>query len=69
MYFLKNKFGYIYQYIQYFIHIAHYYPQGRVILTLRPSRSIKASFYIPENIFNFPTAKSFGMKIPMKVVY
>ena len=35
----------------------------------KPSRCIKASFYIPENRLNFPTTKSFRMKISMKLVY
>ena len=29
----------------------------------KPSRCIKASFYIPENRLNFPTTKGFSMKI------
>ena len=29
----------------------------------------KASFYIPENILNFPTTNGFRMKISMKLVY
>ena len=39
------------------------------IYPFNPSRCIKASFYIPENILNFPTTKGFSMKIPMKLVY
>ena len=35
----------------------------------KPSRRIKASFYIPENRFNFPTTRGFRMKISMKLVY
>ena len=30
---------------------------------------MKASFYIPENRFNFPTAGGFGMIISMKLVH
>ena len=37
--------------------------------TLKPSRCIKASFYIPEIRPNFPTTKGFRMKISMKLVY
>ena len=39
------------------------------ILTLEPSRCIKASFYIPENRLNFPTTKGFRTRISMKLVY
>ena len=35
----------------------------------KPSRCIKASFYIPENRPNFPTTRGFRKKIPMKLVY
>ena len=35
----------------------------------KPSRCIKASFYIPENRLNFPTTKGFRMKIFMQLVY
>ena len=35
----------------------------------KPSRCIKASFYIPENRLNFPTTKGFRMDISMKLVY
>ena len=35
----------------------------------KPSRCIKASFYIPENILNSPTTRGLRMKIPMKLVY
>ena len=34
----------------------------------KPSRSIKASFYIPENRLNIPTTKGFLMKIFMKLI-
>ena len=39
------------------------------ITAFKPSRCIKASFYIPENRLNFPTTRAFSMKIPMQVVY
>ena len=35
----------------------------------KPSRCIKASFYITENRLNFPTTRGFRMKISMKLVY
>ena len=35
----------------------------------KPSRCIKASFYIPDNRPDFPTTKGFRLKIPMKLVY
>ena len=35
----------------------------------KPSRCIKASFYIPENRLNFSTTRGFRMKISMKLVY
>ena len=35
----------------------------------KPSRCIKASFYIPENTLNFPTTKGFSTKISMQMVY
>ena len=35
----------------------------------KPSRCIKASFYIPENRLNFPTTKGFRAKLSMKLVY
>ena len=35
----------------------------------KPSRCIKASFYIPENTPNFLTTRGFRMKISMKLVY
>ena len=35
----------------------------------KPSRCIKASFYIPENRPNFSTTKSFRTKISTKLVY
>ena len=35
----------------------------------KPSRCIKAAFYIPENRLNFPTTKGFKMKISMELVY
>ena len=35
----------------------------------KPSRCIKASFYILENRPNFPTSKGFRIKISMKLVY
>ena len=38
-------------------------------LPFKPSRCIKASFYIPENRFNFPTNKGFRMKISMKLAF
>ena len=38
-------------------------------LTFKPSRCIKASFYIPENRLIFPTTKGFRMKISMKLFY
>ena len=34
-----------------------------------PSRCIKASFYIPENRYNFSTTKGFTMNIAMKLFY
>ena len=34
----------------------------------KPSRCIKASFYIPKNRLNFPTTKGFRTKISMKLV-
>ena len=36
---------------------------------LRPSRCIKALFYIPENRPNFPTSKGFRRQISMKMFY
>ena len=41
----------------------------RVYLHPKPSRCIKASFYIPENTLNFPTTRSFRTKISMKLPY
>ena len=38
-------------------------------LYIKPSRCIKASFYIPENILNFPTTKGFRTKISTKLAY
>ena len=35
----------------------------------KPSRCIKASFYIPEKRLNFPLTKGLRMKISMKLVY
>ena len=35
----------------------------------KPPRCIEASFYIPDNILNFPTTKGFRMNISMKPVY
>ena len=35
----------------------------------KPSRCIKALFYIPENRLNFPTTKALRTKIPMKFGY
>ena len=35
----------------------------------KPSRCIKASFYNPENRFNFPTTDCFRKKISMKLFY
>ena len=35
----------------------------------KPSRCIKASFYITENRLNFPTTKGFRTKISMKLLY
>ena len=35
----------------------------------KPSRCIKALFYIPEYRFNFPTTKGFRMNIPMKLAH
>ena len=37
--------------------------------TFKPSRCIRASFYIPENTLNFLTTRGFRMKISMKLVY
>ena len=42
---------------------------GAIALTLKPSRCIKASFYIPENRLNLPATKDFRTKITMKLVY
>ena len=39
------------------------------IITLKPSRCIEASFYIPENRLNFPLTKDFRTKISMKLVH
>ena len=39
------------------------------LLPFKPPRCIKASFYVPENILNFPTTKGFITKISMKLVY
>ena len=39
-----------------------------VINNFKPPRCIKASFYIPENRFNFPTTKGFEMYISIKLV-
>ena len=39
------------------------------LLPFQPSRCIVASFYIPENIPNFPTTRGFRTKISMKMVY
>ena len=36
---------------------------------VKPSRCIKASFYIPENRLNFPTIRGFRTKISMQLVY
>ena len=68
----------VYDHYKYF----YYYSAGmdyrRQILTtkvyphavrVKPSRCIKASFYIPENRLNFPTTGGFKMKISMKLVY
>ena len=38
-----------------------------VVQPFKPSRSIKASFYIPENRLNFSTTK--GFRMTMKLVY
>ena len=35
----------------------------------KPSRCIKASYYFPENILNFPTTKGFRLKISTKLAY
>ena len=35
----------------------------------KPPWCIKASFYIPENILNFPTTKGFRTKVSMKLVF
>ena len=35
-----------------------------ILLTLKPSRCIKASFYIPENKLNFPITKVLEWKFP-----
>ena len=35
----------------------------------KPSRCIKASFYIPENRLNFPATKGFMLKISLKLLY
>ena len=35
-----------------------------LVLPLKPSRCIKASFYIPENILSFPTTKVLERKFP-----
>ena len=42
-------------------------PYGRE--RVKPSRCIKASFYIPENRPNFPTTKGFRKKISIKLAY
>ena len=39
------------------------------ILFVRPSRCIKASFYIPESRPNFPATRDFRTKISMKLIY
>ena len=36
---------------------------------VKPSRCIKASFYVPKNILYFPTTRGFRTKISMKLVY
>ena len=35
----------------------------------KSSRCIEASYYVPENRLNFPTAEGFRMKISMKLFY
>ena len=47
------------------------YHKGKPKLTVpfKPSRCIKASFYIPENGLNFPTTKGFRTKISVKLFY
>ena len=40
-----------------------------MLCQLKPSRCIKASFYIPETRLNFPTTRGFRTKISMKLVY
>ena len=40
-----------------------------IVQPLKPSRCIKASFYIPENRLNFPRTDDFRRKISMKLVY
>ena len=38
------------------------------LILFKPSRCIKASYYIPENRLNFPTTKGFRTKIFAKLV-
>ena len=41
----------------------------QVFAPFKPSRCIKATFYIPEIILNFPTTKGFRTKISIKLIY
>ena len=41
----------------------------RKVIPFKSSRCIKASFYIHDNILNFPTTKAFRMEISMKLIY
>ena len=41
----------------------------RIRESTRPSRSIKASFYIPVNRLNFPTTEGFVIKMSLKLIY
>ena len=46
-----------------------YFPYSLVCVCFKPSRCIKAAFWIPENRFNFPTTRGFRTKIPIKLVH
>ena len=52
-----------------FIKICKRVLQNAYTYPFKPPRCIKASFYIPENTLNFPTAEGFRTKISMKLVY
>ena len=49
--------------------ILTFHPMNALVQPFKPSRCMKASFYILENRLNFPTTKGFRINIPMKLVY